>query len=453
MAWGIIDHDPYSFASKDGGSGDLNDFTVIGTATRVQSTSDPVAFSWTDGPAANSTADQTRTRVLLSSDDTDLGEGLRLTVPAGVEDKILKVYLGAFDIKGKVTVRLANDPSVAPYTISLDSPHPVHDAWVVTILFGAASAGDELQFDYTVEEDTGSINSGHINLAAATLMQAQALTPTLSPLPGTYTDQISVALTSLPSDAPIRYTVDGSQPTDTSAIFTSAIDLTANTTINAQASYPGLNSSDVASGAYTIDTTATGTLSATVAPAPYHTDLTQEGTLDWASWGYVSADSFISKLGGSDELSDYAQIGSVNPIRSTGNPVSFSWTDGDPDDVAHNTATQTRSRVYFAIADTDEGEGIRLTIPANDVEKTLRVYLGAFSMEGIVTVSMEDGSTPTYTATLSSPDLVQEAWVAKIDFAAPQGTTSNLIFEFVRGQDLGVNGGHINIAAASLTDQ
>jgi hypothetical protein len=441
-----------SFISKMGGTNELSNYTQIGSVTPVQSAGSPVAFSWTDGDPDDpnhNPADQTHQRVIFPN--TALNNGIKLSVPANVADKILKVYLGAYDHKGKVTVRLANDPGVTPYTISLDSPHEVQDAWVVTILFGAASDGDQLEFEYTVEEDTGTATGGHINIAAATLMSAQAMVPTLSPLPGTYTDPVSVTLASVPSDVPIRYTLDGSQPTSTSTLYTNAISLTETKTINAQASYPGLNSSAVASGSYTIDTTATGTLSATVAPAPYHTNLTQEGTLDWASFGYYTANSFITKMGGTNELSNYTQIGSITPVQSAGNPAAFSWTDGDPDDPNHNPANQTRYRVRFT--DMDDNEGIRLTIPANDVEKTLRVYLGAYSMAGEVTVYMEDGSIPTYTATLNSPDLIQEAWVVKIDFAAPQGTTSNLIFEYVRSQDLGVTGGHINIAAASLTDQ
>jgi hypothetical protein len=443
-----------SFISKMSGTNELSNYTQIGTVTPLQSAGNPAAFSWTDGDpddANHNPADQTRNRVRFA--DATVNEGIKLTVPADVTDKILKVYLGAYSHKGKVTVRLANDPGVTPYTISLDSPHEDQDAWVVTILFGAASGGDQLEFEYTVEADTGSAAGGHINLAAATLMPAQAMTPTMSPLPGTYTDPVSVTLATTPTDVPIRYTDDGTQPTGTSTLYTTAINLTDNKTINAQASYPGLNSSAVASGAYTIDTTATGTMSATVAPAPYHTDLTQEGTLDWASWGFYTENSFISKMGGTNALSDYTQIGSVTPVQSAGSPVTFSWTDGDPDDANHNPADETRQRVIFSNTSMDDNEGIRLTIPANDVEKTLRVYLGAYSMAGQVTVSMEDGSTPTYTTTLSSPDLIQEAWVVTVDFAAAQGTNTNLILDFVRSQDPGVAGGHINIAAATLTDQ
>jgi hypothetical protein len=156
-------------------------------------------------------------------------------------------------------------------------------------------------------------------------------------------------------------------------------------------------------------------------------------------------------MNGTNELSNYSEIGDVTPNKSEGNPVAFSWTNGDPNTPNHTPADQTRTRVRFT--DTVEDEGIRLTIPADDVEKTLKVYLGAYSMEGKVKVYMQDSSVPEYSTTLSSTSEIQEAWVVTVDFAAPTGTTSDLIFDYVQGQDTGVAGGHINIAAASLTDQ
>ncbi|MFH2066087.1 MAG: Ig-like domain-containing protein [Pseudomonadota bacterium] len=443
-AWGILTDN--SFTSKDGGTDGLSSYTEIGDVTPFRSEGNPVFFTWTDG-TPHLSADQTRTRIRFA--DAVVGEGIRLSVPAGVEDQILKVYLGAYSHKGKVTVRLAGDPSVAPYTVSLDNPNSTQETWVITVLFGAAIDGEQLEFDFVVEEDTGADVGGHINLAASVLMPAQAMTPTLSPLPGTYTDPLSIVLATEPSTAAIRYTRDGTAPTSTASLYTGSISVTEDQTINAKAFYPGINNSATVSGSYIIDTTTTGTLSANAAPAPYHTDLTQEGTLDWAAWGLLTADSFTSKDGGSDDLIDFTDIGTITNVRSEGNPVGFTWSDGTP--LAHNVAVQTRTRVIFS--NTDEDEGIQLTIPANDVEKTLKVYLGSYSMDGKVTVYMEDGSTPVYNTTLSNPNEVQEAWVVTVDFAVPQGSTSNLIFEYVRGTDQGVADGHINIAAATLADQ
>jgi hypothetical protein len=209
----------------------------------------------------------------------------------------------------------------------------------------------------------------------------------------------------------------------------------------------------VASGTYDIDTTAAGTLMANATDAPFHTFLHEEGTLDWAAWGILTENSFTSKNGGTDDLSDFTAIGTITRVQSTGNPVTMSWTDGLPATGLHQEASETATRVLLADGDLDENEGLRLTIPATEVEKTLRVYLGAYSVEGIVTVSMEDGSIPVYTATLSGDSDNQEAWVVTVDFATAAGTTSNLLFDYVQGADVGaITGGHINIAAATLAD-
>lgn len=450
-AWGYLTN--ASFTSKNGGaawfgSADfLTEIPTSGAVTRARSTGNPVAFSWDDGlPApAHEETYETRTRIRIT--DADAGEGIRLSIPAGVEDRILKVHLGTYQNKGKVTVRLVGDSSATPYTISLDNPDAVQEAWTVMIHFGAANDGATLQFDYEVEEDYG----GHINIAAATLTTVPA-TPTFSPLPGTYTDPLSVTLSSTPSSADFRYTTNGSQPDENSTLYSGGVSLTQNTTLNARA-YSGQAVSSVASGLYFIDTSAAGTIAANVAPAPYHTNLTTEGTRDWAAWGLLTNDSFTSKSAGTNELSDFSDYpspGDVTPVRSTGNPVYFSWDDGVPAP-AHEDAVRTGTRVLFSDASTDQNEGIQLTIPANSVEKTLKVYLGAYSMQGVVTVFMENGSVPVYTTAVSSPDEAQKAWVVTVDFASPSAT--NLIFRYTRGLDQGdVAGGHINIAAASLSD-
>jgi hypothetical protein len=213
----------------------------------------------------------------------------------------------------------------------------------------------------------------------------------------------------------------------------------------------------VASGSYVIDTTATGTLAATVEKSTYDIDLTQEGTRDWIAFGYLELDSnnnsFISKTGVTNVLANYTKIGDgvFNAQRSTGSPVKFSWSDGPVPD--NDVVPETNTRIILTeMQGLGEGDGIRLRIPADDVEKTLKLYLGAYSMEGIVTVSMEDGSVPVYTTTLSSVPEIQEVWVVTVDFATQSGSTSNLIVDYVRGTDVGVPNGHINIAAATLTD-
>lgn len=76
-------------------------------------------------------------------------------------------------------------------------------------------------------------------------------TPTFSHPSGTIFAPINVAINTLTPDATIRYTTDGTAPTETSTIYTTAIPVTATTTIKAQAFKTGMTSSVVVTAIYT----------------------------------------------------------------------------------------------------------------------------------------------------------------------------------------------------------
>jgi hypothetical protein len=75
-----------------------------------------------------------------------------------------------------------------------------------------------------------------------------------NPMPGIYTQVTSVILTTATAGATIRYTTDGSQPTETSNLYNTAIIVPLNTTltINARAFKTGWQSSNVTQGTYTV---------------------------------------------------------------------------------------------------------------------------------------------------------------------------------------------------------
>jgi streptogramin lyase len=85
-------------------------------------------------------------------------------------------------------------------------------------------------------------------------------TPTFSPAPGIYTSGQSVTISCSTTDASIYYTTNGSDPTDSSTLYTGAIDVTATTTIKAKAYKTDWATSETGSAAYTI----TGTVATPV---------------------------------------------------------------------------------------------------------------------------------------------------------------------------------------------
>ncbi len=88
----------------------------------------------------------------------------------------------------------------------------------------------------------------------------QVATPTFSPVGGTYTSSQTVTITSSTSGASIRYTTDGSTPSETvGTIYSSPVSITVTTTLKAIAYKSGMTDSAVASATYTINTGGGGT--------------------------------------------------------------------------------------------------------------------------------------------------------------------------------------------------
>ena len=76
--------------------------------------------------------------------------------------------------------------------------------------------------------------------------------PTFTPLPGTYSSAINVYISTSTAGATIRYTTDGTTPSETSRIYTSAIPISSTTTLKARAFKTNLTPSFVNTATYTI---------------------------------------------------------------------------------------------------------------------------------------------------------------------------------------------------------
>src|SRR5262249_16691651 len=84
-----------------------------------------------------------------------------------------------------------------------------------------------------------------------TVSNGAVATPSFNPAPGAYTQPVSISTTT--PGATIRYTTDGSTPTETAGtVYSGPISLAATTTIKAIAFESGFVDSAVASGTYTV---------------------------------------------------------------------------------------------------------------------------------------------------------------------------------------------------------
>ena len=115
----------------------------------------------------------------------------------------------------------------------------------------AASAGTDMANSQWMvyESDEFSHLGSHDFAGGSTNMVAM---PTFDPAPGSYAVTADVTISTETPGASIYYTLDGTDPSDSSTMYTGAITLTATTTIKAIAYANELDPSFVATGNYTI---------------------------------------------------------------------------------------------------------------------------------------------------------------------------------------------------------
>ena len=104
--------------------------------------------------------------------------------------------------------------------------------------------------------NTGSANARIDNIVLTVVTVAAdgnvVLTPTFSPVAGTYNGTQNITIACATDGATIRYTLDGTDPTETSTEYTAAIEVSATTTIKAKAWKDGLTASEIATAEYVI---------------------------------------------------------------------------------------------------------------------------------------------------------------------------------------------------------
>jgi hypothetical protein len=103
------------------------------------------------------------------------------------------------------------------------------------------------------------IKAGYSNSALATAAYTIALpqvaAPVFNPVGGTFSSAQNVTITTTTSGATIRYTIDGSTPSQTNGtIYSAPVNIAATTTLKAIAYASGLSDSNVTSATYTIST-------------------------------------------------------------------------------------------------------------------------------------------------------------------------------------------------------
>ncbi len=155
---------------------------------------------------------------------------------------------GTYDAPQNVTISCATEGATIRYTT--DGLEPTENSLVYSGTINVAK---------TTTLKAKAFKTGMTNSATATATYTIRLspvetvaTPTFNPVGGTYQVAQNVSILCTTPDAIIRYTTDGTEPTETSAIYNSAINVAKTTTLKVKAFKDGMNESKTAVATYTI---------------------------------------------------------------------------------------------------------------------------------------------------------------------------------------------------------
>src|SRR5277367_2704015 len=205
----------------------------------------------------------------------------------------------------KVTISDASSSATIYYTTNGTTPTTSSTKYTAPIVFNDSGT-------FTVEAI--AVASGSTNSAVATVVYTihpGLITPTFSPVAGTYTTSQSVTISDI-STKTIYYTTDGSVPTTSSTPYSGPVTVASNETINAIAVLSGFTNSPVATAAYTI---------ASVLPTP---------TFSVAAGTYTTAQSVTISDSSSGATIYYTTNGTTPTTTSTkygGTAISVSTTE------------------------------------------------------------------------------------------------------------------------------
>jgi hypothetical protein len=180
-----------------------------------------------------------------------------------------------------------------------------------------------------------------------------------------------------------------------------------------------------------------GSLAGSMSIPQQVTQLSTEGTTDWAHWGLTSATDFNRKATGGSQISNFTVIGSRAVLRHTTNPTGYSWNDGSPNPIISNTIT--------GVSLEGQNNGFRIVVPAGNTPQTLRVYVSGWNLQGRMVAHLSDGSAADYVDTSMVTAQTWRAGVYTLSYrAASAGQTLSVTFT----QDTGA--GIITLEAATL---
>jgi len=138
-------------------------------------------------------------------------------------------------------------------------------------------------------------------------------------------------------------------------------------------------------------------------------DLSSEGKVDWIHWGLNSGADVNRKAGVDMQISNLIPVNATGLNRGKNSLSVFSWIDGAP--------ATTVSKTISGIRAYKEGKGFEITVPADTSMKTLKLYVGAKNVGGLIEAILSDSSAPNYSTTIDHFTSITSR-VINLDFQA-----------------------------------
>jgi hypothetical protein len=348
-----------------------------------------------------------------------------LNVAAAQTNRVLHVYLGSYQAVAHVEASLSDNSAIKLINESL----PAGGNGKFNIQFAAGSPGQTLIFRFWFN------SGGNVTLSAASLEGMPALvvgTPTVGPaniVPAG--SSITLQAQGASGVPPLKYQWQVDAGSGYVAMPGAALGGK-----RYRVAVSDISGSITSAPVALTVTAATSTLSASRIGFDGQTvDLTAEGSIDWAQWGFGGLDGYEQKDSLTGQISQYSIIG-VGPIFAYGgNGVHCTWTDGTPD-----ATGDTVQGLYINAAP----NGFELTAEATSYERIFNVYCALYQATMHVEAMMSDHSATIF---LDESFNGTGASTARYSFRYSSPTPGTHLI--VRWWDAA--GGNVTINAATVT--
>jgi hypothetical protein len=196
-------------------------------------------------------------------------------------------------------------------------------------------------------------------------------------------------------------------------------------------------------GAGAVDGGGTLTVTSSQIQSGTDVDLTTLGSSDWAHWGLGGPDEVNRKQGGT-LLGPVSAIGNEALLWYDDSLFGFTWTNGTPTP----SAAYTTTGIWLP----GNGNGFRFSVLADDMLRSLTIYVGVYQGEAELHVSLEDGSAAPFidtSTTAKGAAGVTVAYAVAYRAASP-GQTLAIEWTLIAGKPTGGRMPNVTWQAATI---